>query len=63
MAPHPINVKRKQSVYLDKDLQSVISSELAGLHSQGYLDVTVSDIIKKRLREAFGIPGAAAHGK
>jgi hypothetical protein len=51
-----INVKRKQSVYFDKDLQAAVAHELNELRNQGYYDITVGDIIRKRLRTSYNIP-------
>jgi len=56
-------IDRKQSVYLDKDLVAVIGQELKGLWDQGFLDMSVGHLIKKRLRESYGIPGVKTHVK
>lgn len=56
-------IKRKTSVYLDLDLQAAISRELEELWANGYLDISAGDLIKRRLRESYGIPGVKANVK
>jgi len=56
-------IKKKQSVYLDDDLRRLITNELKNVHDQGYLDISVSSIIKKRLRDSYQIPMATENVK
>lgn len=56
-------IDRKQSVYLDEELQKLVSNELRELWSEGHLDYSVGDLIKKRLRESYGIPGVKINVK
>jgi len=56
-------IKKKQSVYLDDDLRRLITNELKKLHAQGYLDASVSFVIKKRLRDSYQIPMVAKNVK
>lgn len=56
-------IDRKTSVYLDTDLQTAISRELQNLWEDGFLDISAGDLIKKRLRESYGIPGVKSNVK
>jgi hypothetical protein len=56
-------VDRKQSVYLDLDLQTLISNELSDFWNRGYLEMTPANIIRRRLRDSYGIPGVKSNVK